>query len=143
MKNIILTSFLFLIVFSVQSQIQVSKTEFSDNAQSYVGKKITVVDSWYSAVKNNGSYSEIKGLTLRSADATFEDRNSKNYPESGQSNSSQFYYRILEIDGIEVTLRIPKSLSDKMPNTTSSFVNVTGVVKSTTLIEVTSISRAE
>lgn len=144
MKKIILTSFTILALNSlniINAQTQVTKTEFSDNSSSLVGKKITVLEAWYFSGKNKGSYSEVKELTLRKMDDAFETKNAKNYPESNQANYANSYFRIAEIDGQKIVLIIPKSLSEKMPNMVSGFINITGVVKSSTVIVVSSIVR--
>lgn len=121
--------------------INVTDTQFSDNASSYVNKTIRL-SNWifYCDSGNKGSYSDVAKLTLRMNSESFEDT----YGLLNYNNSNKnFYCRTIRVDGNKITLLIPKSKSQNMPNTTSSNVIVVGKVIDINTIEVISIQRSD
>ena len=143
MKKLFTTITFLLIYSSINAQIKVSETAFSDNVGKYINKTITLTNVFYADSGQPGSYSDVRGMTLRSKGNNYEDMYSViNFSFTSNDGADKYYCRTVRVDGNDVTLHIPKSLSNNMPNTTSSYVNVTGVVKRYNLIEVKSIKRA-
>jgi hypothetical protein len=142
MKKILIVIFCVFFYSNLIGQIRVDESEFSDNASSYVGKTITLVRVFYTESFQAGAWADKSDMTLRSKGDTFEDLYSMmNFYFKKSDGDDKYYWRQVRVDGNPVRLRIPKIISTKMPNTKTSFVNVTGVVKNDNTLIVKSITR--
>jgi len=141
-KTILMISLLFTINI-VSAQITIDSNQFIDDAQKYVGKKVTIWGSVnYSFADQSGSYNEIKSMTLRTKDNNFENIHSSYYYELSEAEWTKYYCRNLTISSEKVILLIPKKLSLSVPNgTTVLGMKITGIVKSPNIIEIISIKR--
>lgn len=142
MKKLVLifTILIFQFSFAQKGVRTVTANQFADSPGDYFNKTIKLVDVFYSDAGNLGSYSDVRQMTLRSKGDNFEDI----YGLTNYSNKdSKYYCRTIECSGNKVKLLIPKTLSQKMPNTTSSDVVVTGKVIRYDTIEVISIVRRQ
>lgn len=142
MKKIILLilglTFSFQFSYSQQEAISVTGDQFADNSGDYLQKTIKLSGVYYLDISNIGEWDVKYGMTLRSKGDNFED----NYGEINYQNKNKKYYcRTIKCSGNKVKLLIPKTLSQKMPNTTDSDVIITGKVLSYDTIKVMSIVR--
>lgn len=142
MKKIILLilglTFSFQCSYAQQKIISVTGDQFADNSEDYLQKTIMLSRVQYLYLSNIGEWDVVSGMTLRSKGDNFED----SYGQINYYNKNKKYYcRTITCSGNKIKLLIPKTLSQKMPNTTQSFVIVTGKVLSFDTIEVMSIVR--
>jgi hypothetical protein len=72
----------------------------------------------------------------------YTDMNYSNY-KKGDGGGNKFYYRAVgtRTNGQLIVLRIPKTISQEMPNASSFSPNITGILKTKDLIEVKSMER--
>ncbi len=142
MKKIILLilglTFSFQCSYAQQEAISVNGDQFADSPGDYLKKTIKLSGVQYLYLSNLGEWDVVTGMTLRSKGDNFED----SYGQINYYNKNKKYYcRTITCSGNKVKLLIPKILSQKMPNTTQSFVIITGKVLSFDTIEVISIVR--
>lgn len=141
-KTILMISLLFTINI-VSAQITIDSNQFADDAQKYIGKKVTIWGSVnYSFADQSGSYNDKKNMTLRTKDNDFENIHSSFYYELSEAERTKYYCRTLTISSEKVILLISKKLSPSVPNgTTVLGMKITGIVKSPNIIEIISIKR--
>ena len=121
------------------SQISIDHSEFEDNADKYIGKKVTVTWLWYSEYSQKGPLYDGRTLRIFNNGPDFEDIHSLQYYNM---TDYKFYCRTVKGTGnYKITLLIPKSISVNVPNVSDDRINVTGIVKSANKIEVTAIKR--
>lgn len=126
--------------------IEITLSEFEDNAEKYIGKKVTIAGTGFLPSIQEGGLDYTDRMTLRSKGDSFEDDytslffSSENQSETG----NKYYYRVVNLgpgSGTMVKIRIPKAASSSMPNMELGDVDITGIVKNATLIEIISIKR--
>ena len=126
---------------SGSSNLNVSKGEFVDNVSNYINKKITLKELDYSDSGNRGAWADKSGMTLRMQGAQFEEFYAILNYNCSKEDLEMYYYRAIDVEGTTVTLVIPKSISNSLPNFDRGRVDITGVVKTYNRIEVESIKR--
>jgi len=120
-----------------------SEADFSDYGAQNVGK-IIIVPAFYSDAGNAGAWADVGDMTLRSKGDIFENNYSAlNFYYTLSDGATDNYRRRVKIDGRNINLIIPKNLSNKMPNTESSYVWVKGKVVNYNTIEVRQIVRKD
>jgi hypothetical protein len=131
---------LFGLIYNISfSQISIDHTVFEDNADKYIGKKVTVTWLWYSEYSQKGPLYDGRTLRIFNNGPDFEDIHSLQYYNM---TDYKFYCRTVKGTGnYKITLLIPKSISVNVPNVSEDRINVTGIVKSANKIEVTAITR--
>jgi|GEM_PF-6915868 len=123
------------------SQITIDHTDFEDNADKYIGKKVTVTWLWYGEYSQKGPLYDGRTLRMFNNGPDFEDIHSLQYYNM---TDYKFYCRTVKGTGnYKISLLIPKSISANVPNVSDGRINVTGIVKSSNKIEVTAITRTK
>lgn len=126
-----------------EGPIVITKQKFVDNPEMYLNKEVKIqLLGYYQGFQVWGEYDYRKDINLRCEDDEFENSRSgrffKSYikPEDG----NKYYFRTVEVQTrMYITLKIPKDISKKIPNTFVEDLDVTGRVLSTDLILVSSI----
>jgi hypothetical protein len=122
----------------------ITSADFEDNSGQMIGQNITV-SGWYTEYdqKDWGGLYNVDNMTLR-MHFFGQGVNEELYAATVfqyRRESSDNYCRIVKIGTKEVTLVIPKSISNNLPNTESDFIKITGKVLSYNTIQVRSITR--